>query len=601
MLKRTSLFAIVYSLFVGTVFADVDILVRLTDGTAGRRAGDIISVLPVPNKGFGNGPKLPNYAVVRVVGTTVEEFKKYHQRHYRFLVEEKSAAESLTLSIGSKRRLTEQGEEVTYYYYFQLSNENVVERSITIEDAHQIYIEGVDYEVDYSIGEIILLPDSGISYVDAESFLVEYEITYNYSIYKTVRSHYRLNKTKLIVSDQIQLNSGMLIKSYTDLVPALVDRTTNAEIVASELISKWVEWKQWLRYWARVIIPPDRTFAATIVTKVIDPDNGGGTDYISLDLGEDDLLGTTSGDLVADNEIAVAQCRNSSGSADTAAVDIGGWTTGANNYILVEAYTGYRHAGVWDASKYYLYNNDVANIMLIINEDFVRIDGIQIHVVETSTNNRRGIGIIDGDVTVNSDIRVSNCIIKGEWSGSGNCSGIRTADAHANLTIYNTIIFASGVSNSFDGITNSSSNSLAVYNTTIDCYIGIDGNSNSNEVIKNCVVFNDNVGTPDNFLNVGGTIDYCASDDGDGTHAIAPFGGDWANEMANYATDNFTLTAGGNCENGGVDDPSGLGYGDPDITGVARTSTWSVGPFEVGGVAPPATTIPVFMYHYMHH
>ena len=74
----------------------------------------------------------------------------------------------------------------------------------------------------------------------------------------------------------------------------------------------------------------------------------------------------------------------------------------------------------------------------------------------------------------------------------------------------------------------------------------------------------------------GTTVDYCASDDGDGTNAVAPSGANWANEFSNAAGGDFTLVAGGNCEGGGTDDP-GSGLYSNDMDGDAYTSPWSIG------------------------
>ena len=57
----------------------------------------------------------------------------------------------------------------------------------------------------------------------------------------------------------------------------------------------------------------------------------------------------------------------------------------------------------------------------------------------------------------------------------------------------------------------------------------------------------------DIFDDIGGsTIDYCASDDGDGTNAVSPSGSDWANEFVDYANGDFTLLYTGNLYDAGV-------------------------------------------------
>ena len=56
----------------------------------------------------------------------------------------------------------------------------------------------------------------------------------------------------------------------------------------------------------------------TEVVKVVDPDNGTGTDYTSLDNWEDNYGGIAgSGDCVTNDQIAVAKCRCTNGTADS--------------------------------------------------------------------------------------------------------------------------------------------------------------------------------------------------------------------------------------------------------------------------------------------
>ena len=70
---------------------------------------------------------------------------------------------------------------------------------------------------------------------------------------------------------------------------------------------------------------------ATTVTKIVDPDNGTGTDYTSLSAWEAGM----QKDLVSADEISVAKCRCTGGTADTTAFSINGWTTDATRYIKI--------------------------------------------------------------------------------------------------------------------------------------------------------------------------------------------------------------------------------------------------------------------------
>jgi hypothetical protein len=79
-------------------------------------------------------------------------------------------------------------------------------------------------------------------------------------------------------------------------------------------------------------------------------------------------------------------------------------------------------------------------------------------------------------------------------------------------------------------------------------------NASSTIVSTNNVSFNNT----DDFSQVAGTltIDYCASDDADGTnhvHLNSNASGEWTAAFPNYATFDFHLTSGGVCTNAGTD------------------------------------------------
>ena len=61
----------------------IELLVRLTDGPAGRERGDIVVVKTLPHKGWGKREGPPHYAVVRVDDATDEKafLATYHSRH----------------------------------------------------------------------------------------------------------------------------------------------------------------------------------------------------------------------------------------------------------------------------------------------------------------------------------------------------------------------------------------------------------------------------------------------------------------------------------------------------------------------------------------
>ena len=101
-------------------------------------------------------------------------------------------------------------------------------------------------------------------------------------------------------------------------------------------------------------------------------------DYSSLQTAET----ARQADITAGNAVRFL-CHNTLGGTDVAAT-ISFWTTDADSYIKVEAASAYRHAGVWDASKYHMASTDA--ITLTIGENYVRVDGIQLSLTITADN-----------------------------------------------------------------------------------------------------------------------------------------------------------------------------------------------------------------------
>jgi len=217
--------------------------------------------------------------------------------------------------------------------------------------------------------------------------------------------------------------------------------------------------------------------------------------------------------------------------------------------------------------------------------DHVRITGIQVKVTASSGS---VIGMRLSETTYigsTSDIRISNSRVEGVITGA-TAYGI-TCDAssggHGHIKIFNTVINGAWT----QGLRVRYCDDVGVFNDTVyGAATGIyQGNSASGAMtVKDCAVF----GNGDDFWPLANTtIDYCASDDNDGTNNVAESGGGaaWPNDFVDAANGNFTLLAASGLVGTGVDDPGSGLYSD-DIDGEARTSTWDVGADEyISGVA----------------
>jgi len=147
---------------------------------------------------------------------------------------------------------------------------------------------------------------------------------------------------------------------------------------------------------------------AITVTKVVDPDMGSGYDYDSLY----DWEAAQQGDLTGvRNEIAVAKCRCTGGTADTTAFAINGWTTSAADYIKIWTDTSesYRHNGTYQTGN--KYRLEISNAGAISNlEENIRFIGLQIRLVTINNSDQYAT---DHQATGAVDIQMSYCILRG--------------------------------------------------------------------------------------------------------------------------------------------------------------------------------------------
>jgi hypothetical protein len=214
--------------------------------------------------------------------------------------------------------------------------------------------------------------------------------------------------------------------------------------------------------------------AQTACVSIVDPDNGDGTDYLSLNTWES----TEERDLVTANETETATCRSTGGTADTTAVEIDGWTTDATRYIKVwtDPDEGYRHNGKWDESKYRLDIEDGNDAFILLNRgaDYTQIIGIQF------SRDRRedwGGAVYGIQVDFSDYFTLSHNIIK---VTTGSATAIRL---YGEGYIYNNIIYdwRTGI----EADHSAASDSILYNNTVFNCNGGI--KTSGNVYVKNCL------------------------------------------------------------------------------------------------------------------
>lgn len=285
------------------------------------------------------------------------------------------------------------------------------------------------------------------------------------------------------------------------------------------------------------------------------------------------------GDITAatgSDEIVIFEFRSSNSTADNTAVLVTGWTTAADNYILCRAHADHRADGKYGnvATSYRHEMTETMNNE--IHEDFVRYDGLQFKLTR-SADAYMSVLLINGQSAINNHIMIDKCFVTCDEAGATvKTIGISGIDVDSIVTVRNTIVdlpSRRGISAGGHGGT------WKIYNCTIAHISALDGIYATDEctmTVKNCAVFD----TADDFDGPD-TIDYCASDDGDGDHAVAPSGGDWPNEFTDPGNGDYRILNTGNCYQAGESHTNDGDVPTDDIADNPRTDGQeSIGAFE---------------------
>lgn len=155
-----------------------------------------------------------------------------------------------------------------------------------------------------------------------------------------------------------------------------------------------------------------------------------GGDYSSLSSAE----AGEQGDLVSLDRQTDIECYAMS-EATTATVSIDGWTTDATRYIRIYAASGQGHSGVWDSSKYNIVRSTDFGAVIGVNENYVRLEGLQLAISSTSANAGAVVSLAQlGTI----DNRVDRCIIKNAGTGTGSRGVVIGSSVNS---VRNTVIY----------------------------------------------------------------------------------------------------------------------------------------------------------------
>lgn len=168
-------------------------------------------------------------------------------------------------------------------------------------------------------------------------------------------------------------------------------------------------------------------------TSVITVKSSGG-DYSSLATAE---AGEQTNLVTADVQLDI-ECY---AMEDTSAVAINGWTTDATRYLRIVAPAAERHDGKWNTAKYRLTNSAEFTRTLSINEDFVRVEGLQVE-----HTNGNGVSPVEISSTANaasSDVRISDCVVRSSSTRTGG-AGSGIYQGSGKLSVQNTVVYKAG-------------------------------------------------------------------------------------------------------------------------------------------------------------
>ena len=188
---------------------------------------------------------------------------------------------------------------------------------------------------------------------------------------------------------------------------------------------------------------------------------------------------------------------------DTTAVSLD-WsgTTDADNYFQCytpvgdsESINDQRHAGKWDGDKYVLIV--ATGAALTVNEDFIRIEGLQIEATRTTT---AGDNCIYLNAAISTDFRAYSCLLsKGRYTvkvnqssdayfinnifyDSGTGGIVTVSDSHENLILYNNTFIDNGTYGVYQTIGTILAKNNIIQNST-NSFQGTISSSSSHNVI----------------------------------------------------------------------------------------------------------------------
>ena len=276
-------------------------------------------------------------------------------------------------------------------------------------------------------------------------------------------------------------------------------------------------------------------------------------------------------------------------SSDSSGLDMYGWTNEpVHIYIQTQGTDARSQDGKYGSNSCYILTTTTRNYLCESLDYKITFTGIQFH-------NEKADGycnILCDDAT--AELKFDKCYFK--MTNQGGFGNIRFS-AINTLEVINSILESSY--ENVRGNASGATGTVKIYNCTIE---GASGDAIQDDggtwTVKNCCVFNN----LDDFQDVD-TMDFNASDDGDGTNSQdmspgTPEADEWGDHVTDYANGDYTIVGTGSClYQNGESNTNDSDVPTDDIIGTARVDgSESIGAYE--HVVAGGLSIPIAMHHY---
>jgi hypothetical protein len=294
----------------------------------------------------------------------------------------------------------------------------------------------------------------------------------------------------------------------------------------------------------------------TVRTVTVKPSGGDYTSLANAEAGE-------QADLVTLDRQLDIECY---AMLDSSRVTFDGWTTDATRFIRVLIPATERHDGKWNTSAYRITGAFTFNSAVTINEDYIRLEGIQTQNTDAATNST---SIIVTATAGASDVRIGESIIR-----NGNSTSLYWTQGTGR--VQNTLLYGCFAGVGLNSGGNFHTDTLTVDNSTCvaNATYGFFRNSD-NLVLRNCYAGGNGTAAYNGTMTRTTCAHSSATAYAGSTANVAYDGTNFADVTA--GNEDLHLVSGSALIDAGTDLSATFSG---DIDGDTRSGTWDIGADE---------------------